>query len=146
MLAPPIGGVLYNHFGFRGPFVFALIAAFIDLVSRLIIIEPAEAMKWGVDPTLRSKSTEGTLEETPDPRPEGALSANNPGPKATVHAEGKTESSSHRTPETSEENPVAGPKPVVGKPLPLLQVMFKLLKSSRALVALLISFVYGCAP
>lgn len=142
MLAPPIGGVLYSRFGFRGPFIFALTAAFLDFISRLIIMEPKEAMKWGVNPTVRSKSTEGSVVEVPSPV-SGATAAKLPGPKTRVDAEDKVDSPSYGSSETSQETTVAGSEQAVDKPLPLLQVIVRLSRSSRALVALLISFVYG---
>ncbi|KLO05710.1 MFS general substrate transporter [Schizopora paradoxa] len=50
VIAPPIGGALYNRFGYRGPFVFAILVAFFDLVGRLLVIERKDARKWGHDP------------------------------------------------------------------------------------------------
>ncbi|KAF9454971.1 MFS general substrate transporter [Macrolepiota fuliginosa MF-IS2] len=142
VVAPPLGGVLYSHLGFRGPFVFALIAAFVDLVSRLIMIEQKEATKWGVHPTIRSSSAGGTLEEAFDPAPGDTKSENLSEPQARANEEGKTDPSLHRPLGTSED-PAVGSKRAVEKPLPLFQVMLRLLKSSRALVALVISFIYG---
>ncbi|XP_006454567.1 hypothetical protein AGABI2DRAFT_214792, partial [Agaricus bisporus var. bisporus H97] len=136
VLAPPIGGVLYSRFGFRGPFVFALSAAFLDGVSRFIVIEPKEAMKWIPVPILRSENAE---------LPDEAVQ-----PDSKSGAEGKVQEID-REPDgpspgslrSGERNPLAGIEQVVEKPLPLLQVIVKLSRSSRALVALAISLVYG---
>ena len=61
MIAPPIGGALYNRFGYRGPFVFAILVAFFDLVGRLLVIERKDARKWGHDPG-RGLATEVSIE------------------------------------------------------------------------------------
>ena len=52
VLGPPIGGALYERFGFRGPFVFGIIFSVADLIGRFVIIERAESIKWGVDPLI----------------------------------------------------------------------------------------------
>ncbi|KAK0189482.1 MFS general substrate transporter [Armillaria mellea] len=39
LVGPPVGGGLYTRFGFRGPFIFGIIAAFLDLTFRFLIIE-----------------------------------------------------------------------------------------------------------
>lgn len=40
ILGPPLGGLLYDRFGYRAPFVFGIAVAFLDFVGRLLIIEP----------------------------------------------------------------------------------------------------------
>ena len=50
LIAPVVGGALYARFGFRGPFVFAIIFAAIDLLGRLLLIERKEVIRWGHDP------------------------------------------------------------------------------------------------
>lgn len=59
LAAPPIGGVLYDHFGFRAPFIFGIIFTAFDFVGRLLVIERKDALKWGHDPwdTQSSVST-----------------------------------------------------------------------------------------
>ncbi|KAJ3575911.1 hypothetical protein NP233_g775 [Leucocoprinus birnbaumii] len=139
VLGHPIGGLLYSRFGFRGPFVFTLIGAFIDLVSRLIIIEPKEARRWDINSTteIRPESPKAT------PHPENGIV-----PPSSPEHEPQSEIGPVNNTGTIPFGPgqgagVVGSKESVEKPLPLLQVMFKLSKSSRALVALVISFVYG---
>ncbi|KXN87562.1 hypothetical protein AN958_08496 [Leucoagaricus sp. SymC.cos] len=118
ILGSPIGGTLYSRFGFRGPFVFTIICASIDLLSRLAIIEPNESRKWGVDPTIYPRSTSGSSKETAQLVTEGIL------------------------PREASSEPQSGIESV-DCPLSLVQVMLKLFKSSRALVALVMAFVYG---
>ena len=62
LVGPPVGGALYNTFGFRGPFIFAIIVTMIDFVGRLLIIERKDALPWGIDPAaIEVSSFEGTL-------------------------------------------------------------------------------------
>ncbi|KZW02154.1 MFS general substrate transporter [Exidia glandulosa HHB12029] len=46
IIATPIGGVLYGQLGYRAPFIFGMIVAFVDLVGRLLVIEKADADKY----------------------------------------------------------------------------------------------------
>ncbi|PBK69466.1 MFS general substrate transporter [Armillaria solidipes] len=39
LVGPPVGGGLYTRFGFRGPFIFGIIIAVLDLAFRFLIIE-----------------------------------------------------------------------------------------------------------
>lgn len=50
LVGPPVGGALYQRWGFRAPFIFGIIITGIDLVARLLLIERREAIRWGVDP------------------------------------------------------------------------------------------------
>ncbi|KAK0215890.1 major facilitator superfamily domain-containing protein [Armillaria nabsnona] len=52
LVGPPVGGGLYTRFGFRGPFIFGIIIAVLDLAFRFLIIEGKSASK------LRSSTTE----------------------------------------------------------------------------------------
>ncbi|KAK0200797.1 MFS general substrate transporter [Desarmillaria ectypa] len=63
LVGPPVGGGLYARFGFRGPFIFGIIIAFLDLASQFLIIEGKSASK------IRSGTTE-------KPNNEIALEAN----------------------------------------------------------------------
>jgi len=43
---PPIGGALYAKYGFYAPFYFGVALAILDLVTRLLVIEPQDARIW----------------------------------------------------------------------------------------------------
>ncbi|KZT52767.1 MFS general substrate transporter [Calocera cornea HHB12733] len=43
---PPLGGVLYQRFGFYAPFILGIALAVIDLAARLVVIEPKVAKRW----------------------------------------------------------------------------------------------------
>ena len=46
MVAPPIGGALYDRFGFRAPFIFGMAVVVLDFVGRLLFIEKRDAAIW----------------------------------------------------------------------------------------------------
>ena len=50
VLAPPIGGALYQNLGFHAPFIFSIGIILVDLLGRLLVIERKEAILWGIDP------------------------------------------------------------------------------------------------
>lgn len=46
VVGPPVGGTLYDRFGWRAPFIFSIILVAIDLLMRLFIIEKHVALRW----------------------------------------------------------------------------------------------------
>ncbi|KAL1744708.1 major facilitator superfamily domain-containing protein [Schizophyllum fasciatum] len=74
ILGPPIGGALYQRFGFRGPFVFGMGCCVVDLIGRIAIIERKEALRWGVDPAAEVLN-ESTSERPRSPAPDVAAHA-----------------------------------------------------------------------
>ncbi len=112
LIGPPVGGALYTRFGFRGPCIFGIITAFLDLVARLIVIERKDALMWGYDPLA-----------LPDQGPESNANDTEAAPNQLQVQE---------VPETKEA-PSA----------PLFVVIIKLAKSSRAITASLLAFVYA---
>ena len=50
VLAPPIGGALYQRLGFNAPFIFSIGIVLFDLAGRLLVIERKHALQWDVDP------------------------------------------------------------------------------------------------
>lgn len=144
ILGQPLGGLLYTRFGFRGPFIFSLTCTFVDLVSRFVVIEPSDAKKWGVDPTILSKpkpsngninleAERGTINLASEPQSgiEIQEDATLPSQGARVSSQGNFVSESKGTVDEVEVS------------LSLLQVLLRLSKSPRALVALGVVFVYG---
>ncbi|KAJ6604148.1 major facilitator superfamily domain-containing protein [Mycena vulgaris] len=116
LAGPPIGGALYGRFGFRGPFICGIIVSVIDLVGRLLIIERKDALRWDMDPAAAIPPVNGPeLEDKKSS--EGAIAS--------------TDSASHPPPEPSDIK------------LSLAGVMVRLLRSSRAVVIITITFLYG---
>ncbi|KAJ7139595.1 major facilitator superfamily domain-containing protein [Mycena epipterygia] len=69
LAGPPLGGALYNRFGFRGPFICGIIVAVVDLIGRLLIIERKDALRWNVDPAAVSTPANETDLEKSDEGP-----------------------------------------------------------------------------
>ena len=47
VIAPPIGGALYQRMGWKAPFIFCIILLGADLIARLCVIEQKELPKYG---------------------------------------------------------------------------------------------------
>lgn len=99
----------------------------VDLVGRLLIIERKDAMKWGYDPAnaIINSSVEGA-------NPVVAEVITPETPSVTV---GKPD-----LPISPPSNSPSDPKPA---PLSLLAVVVKLVHSPRALMAIILSIVFG---
>ncbi|KAH6917121.1 major facilitator superfamily domain-containing protein [Coprinopsis sp. MPI-PUGE-AT-0042] len=83
VLGPPLGSALYDHFGFRGPFIFGMIASLLDLLGRALVIERKEAIPWGFDPKV-VKPVQDHEETKPIPTVDGEK-AEGPLPATSVH-------------------------------------------------------------
>lgn len=152
---PPVGGALYSRFGYRGPFVFSEVCILLDLVGRLLIIERKEAVIWGFDPTALSQDVK--LEQIPLPNITSnadtsaeqhlQLPITSNLPKLNVaDPESAVPSTSQITmsPDNQHHPTSGGVVPLIrSRSLSLLAVFIKLLKSPRALVALLLTLIYG---
>jgi len=124
LLGPVIGGALFDAFGFRAPFIFGVIAAVLDLVGRLLILERREALEWGHDPALLS-TTSAPVVEQPEKSQDESLS-----------------NGQHQTPEHSSIDPAVEDIPQ-SSDLSLWEVSVIILKSHRAMVACLLAAIYG---
>ncbi|KAF7967037.1 hypothetical protein HWV62_35996 [Athelia sp. TMB] len=131
VVGPPIGGLLYDHLGYRAPFIFSIIWTMIDLIGRLLIIERKDAVKWAYDPAALHTSSGVELEAPEAP----VITDETPATDATGSVTNINEE-----PVLERAPSVAEPKPA---PLSLLAVIIKLLHSPRALMALLLSVVFG---
>ncbi|PPQ67427.1 hypothetical protein CVT25_006006 [Psilocybe cyanescens] len=135
-IGPPAGGLLYDRFGYRGPFIFGIAATFVDLLGRLIIIERTDAIVWGVDPAVMStKPSDSTTDVVSTSHHEDPGSHSDKMLTNTV-VDGKQ---SAKVPEDQEIEPSSSST----KHLSLLFVIVQLSKSPRALAALFVIFVYG---
>jgi DHA1 family solute carrier family 18 vesicular amine transporter 1/2 len=146
LIGPPVGGGLYNRFGFRGPFIFGIITAFLDLVGRFLVIERKHAILWDIDTSVLPNNGK---EQAPI-RDEKAV------PKHSHSRDVQKEDSPLRILDISTAGPVNVPEePVddhragnndvvtVTRSLSLLTVVIRLSKSSRALVAFFVTLTYG---
>jgi len=127
-VGPPLGGTLYTHFGFRGPFIFSLAATFLDLIGRVIIIERKHAIQWGYDPAAVTANRGHRDSETK---------------RSTLPLDTTTELETGKVEEAA-VSPLPSNSPVDGeKKISLSAVISKLFRSHRALTALIIIFTYG---
>jgi DHA1 family solute carrier family 18 vesicular amine transporter 1/2 len=152
LVGPPVGGALYQRFGFRAPFIFGIIFAGIDLVARLLLVERHEAIRWGVDPMDisagdRNMSPEAASEVTASERTEkppmtGSNSAphqrNGDSPVGGSEAQIKVEIEEELR-EGDQTEKESKPRVTV---LPHI-VLLKLMKSPRATVCIVVSLVWG---
>ncbi|KAH8120525.1 MFS general substrate transporter, partial [Phellopilus nigrolimitatus] len=131
LAAPPIGGALYDRFGFRAPFIFGIIFATLDFLGRILVIERKDALKWGHDPAFPGNT--GTPATTGIPSTERKAEANLNEAREASEAGGQE---SH------------GGLPSVindarSQKKSELEVWKFMLTSSRTLVALFSVFIYG---
>ena len=152
LLGPPIGGVVYKRFGFRGVCIFGIIGAVIDLVARLIVIERKDALEWGFDPqsVILPETPENNLSST------DIQEEDTPGPPQEEAKEGtSTAIEEHNRQASIRSREVAGPQASNEKEtvtgvtattpqLSLFAVLIKLFKSSRAMATVVCFFVHGC--
>lgn len=153
LVGPPVGGALYQRWGFRAPFIFGIIVTGIDLLARILLIERHEAMKWGVDPMAVAVSDNGKDPEvasgvTALGRME-ELSVPEPQPTTQEPSDGSPicEGDGLTNVESEEEAREGNPQPPESKQprvtlLPHI-VLLKLVKSPRATVCFFLTFVWG---
>jgi DHA1 family solute carrier family 18 vesicular amine transporter 1/2 len=153
MVGTPAGGGLYTRFGFHAPFIFGGICTVVDLILRLLIIERDVAIRWGYDPATRQHvNTVADLEASSSPH----HSSHAMGPSAlaltpvyplleqtTALVDPKLNPSTPNTRTPSSNNLTMSEIPLVRKPLPMLSVIGLLGQSPRAVVALIMSLIYG---
>lgn len=129
-MGPLLGGILYEHFGFRGPIILGIIVTAVDLIGRLLIIERKDALKWGVDPPASSSSKKEHIElgdVTTKSEKDGGSISRESAPRAVMEV-------------PSASTAIA---PIRHAPLSLIGVVRKLARSPRALAVMLNVLVYG---
>ncbi|KAH9837913.1 MFS general substrate transporter [Rhodofomes roseus] len=146
LIAPPVGGALYDRWGYRAPFIFTIIFTLLDLPARLLVHEkpPADSLDTEAAATA-------TPQSEPDPEKAGDVgSPISPMSPASMFSESTEKVSSVRKVLGAEaavavaisasEMPAAPVQTKERKELSLLQVMHKLLTSTRTLVVLFSTF------
>lgn len=123
LVGPPAAGALYERWGFRAPFIFGIIITFVDLLARLLIIERKDAIKWGVDPAAYTSHSDDNS------------------PPADSEAAAVTTEVQHTQSEKPESSPPSV-TPAVTSYTPL-GLLWRLLRSSRAMICILNTLVYG---
>lgn len=153
MVGTPAGGGLYARFGFHAPFIFGGICTVVDLILRFLIIERAVAVRWGYDPATRQHvNVVADLEASYSPHHSShamgpsalALTPVHPSlEQTTALVDPKLNPITLDARTTSSDNLTMSEIPLVRKPLPMLSVIRLLGQSPRAVVALIMSLVYG---
>lgn len=129
-MGPPIGGALYQKLGFHAPFIFCLGMNAVDFTARLLIIERKDAAKWAdqntwTDPFDYNASFNRAVTRS---RPDEPI-------------EEKTdEPAQHPTSTVNDEGPAL---PSEVKKVSQLRAVCILLKSPRAIAALVNTFIFG---
>ncbi len=106
---------MYQHLGFRAPFIFGIILTVIDFIGRVLVIERSKAIKWGVDPwdPLQSSETVSRGEQARVTKPEASSPG---GDHANLQAQAKLSdkeaegASSKITAEWTSQPPVSSKK------------------------------------
>ncbi|KAJ3506089.1 hypothetical protein NLJ89_g7065 [Agrocybe chaxingu] len=137
VVGPPVGGLLYSHFGFRGPFIFGISATFLDLIGRLILIERKDALVWGIDPAKISSNEDNAPSPVTETKAEEEIQEI---PSASTDVEAAKD---QQTTVSQEPPPATDTEAKPEIKISLVSVMADLSRSPRALVALFIIFVYG---
>ncbi|KAG8220121.1 major facilitator superfamily domain-containing protein [Butyriboletus roseoflavus] len=151
MVGTPAGGTLYARFGFRAPFIFGEICTAVDLFLRLLIIEKDVAIRWGYDPaTCRDVNFVANLQasslpnRSSDPIGSSTFTPLQPSPEQIPALGDPKQNPPPLDPCVSSSNNLTVSEiSLVRKPLPLLPVIRLLGQSSRAVVALTMSLIYG---
>ena len=137
LAATPISGVLYERFGFRAPFIFAIIVTAFDLVFRLLVIERVDALKWGHDPALSKKSnTEVDVENGKG----HIIIYRSKALNSILVSEKKQDETADK--EKKADTTVNAPPPKAKK-LPEIEVWKFMLSNTRSVVTLFSILVYG---
>ncbi|KAL0069388.1 hypothetical protein AAF712_003411 [Marasmius tenuissimus] len=106
LIGPPVGGALYQRFGFRGTCIFGVAAAVADLLVRLVVIERADAIKWGFDPQEDDRADRHVADTREEGR-EGDVERN--GDADTANDAAPASPSSTKKEDTSAKTPVHPP-------------------------------------
>ncbi|KIJ51850.1 hypothetical protein M422DRAFT_223517 [Sphaerobolus stellatus SS14] len=143
VLAPPIGGALYDKLGFHAPFIFSLGVVTLDIAGRMLVIERKDALKWGIDPAAEPDPGSATPASTEDKD------------AATVAEEGGTATSNEFQEKPSEKDATGAiiahgvsdslPEDTAEqvRRLSFMEVLGVIFRSKRALAAIFNALLYG---
>ena len=147
---PPVGGILFNRFGIRGPCIFGIMVILVDLIGRLLLIERREALALGFDPAASTSAPSDHASDSAshaDPHyGTFAVGADLPGEggQQALHTSVIGETESTDTLLDRESSGRGATKfHTRDDPIPFLQVIRGLFTSSRAVAAVVNSLVYG---
>ncbi|KAH9943878.1 major facilitator superfamily domain-containing protein [Amylocystis lapponica] len=122
LIGPPVGGALYDRWGYRAPFIFAIIFTVFDFAGRLLIIEPT--VNAATTNTVSESSISLILQPAGAEKPDLELKD---ATTFTINACGTNGAAPKQASSTQEE-------------LSILGVVGRLLMSPRALTAFTVTF------
>ncbi|KAF9511162.1 hypothetical protein BS47DRAFT_1319170 [Hydnum rufescens UP504] len=135
-LGPPLGGILYDNFGFHAPFILGIALAVADFVGRVLIIERKVSVQWGVDPWGPHQPSQ-SLEEPSHSAFEMSITESvTQSPRIDQHV-GDTSS---LKPTSVNVGPLETERP---RTLSSWGVLWALMRSSRAMVAVVNTLICG---
>ena len=132
-MGPPIGGALYQKLGFHAPFIFCLGMTAVDFIGRLFVIEKKDAVKW-TDGNTRKSTVDHSL----------SLNQDLPCNRSDEPADEKTDDAAkHTSPTVNRLQHEGSALPSDGEKTSQLRAICMLLRSPRAITALLTTFIFG---
>ncbi|PCH43210.1 MFS general substrate transporter [Wolfiporia cocos MD-104 SS10] len=137
LLGPPVGGALYDRWGYRAPFIFAILFTLIDLSGRLLVIE-------GDDKSRMSNRDTEASSESPD-----SFQNEDQQPRGPIAEKSYAEPSHTTATAIVEEKGTIQEQGDNSKNQPAFQIILRFLSTPRILVGLVVcffcSFVFSAA-
>ena len=133
LIGPPVGGVLYNRFGFRAPFILGILITALDLIGRVLIIEPTHSQDRGIRGRRSMNITDQDDMQLGVPKAAAHLPAQDHSPPSLQC----TAVEANRDIEVNSQTSPSRPS------LSLIGAVWKLLRSPRAIATLMSTLVYG---
>ncbi|KAH9982142.1 major facilitator superfamily domain-containing protein [Lactifluus volemus] len=129
LVGPPVGGALFDRFGIRGPCVFGIIVIAVDLMCRLLLIERREALVGGFDPVASYGTFDTETDFSSEAERQPLIASDS---EETDYADSLLDRGADEATRMVQREPIS-----------FFQIIKGFFGSSRAVAALVNSFVYG---
>ncbi|EIM91045.1 MFS general substrate transporter [Stereum hirsutum FP-91666 SS1] len=143
MIGPPSGGWLYDRFGFRAPWIFTITITSLDLLGRLCMVEGQKARIWAADPANVSGCSMCIEDDLIGPATVSSANPTNSGTSTSCKHGPLINSEISIIQDDTVSTDEATPPSAMTPSLSLIEVTLTLLKSSRALTAIVNIAIYG---
>jgi MFS transporter, DHA1 family, solute carrier family 18 (vesicular amine transporter), member 1/2 len=151
LIGPTAGGGIYQHFGWRGPFIFGIVGTLIDFVGRLLVIERTDALVYGYDPAAAKSTSDNDAEAQLETRQIDAAPAVTSAEQPQAGGSGAPEQPKEKIQQKPEAPPEEEPhvaqqsaSPATKeKPISLIHVLNRLKGDPRAMTATIMTFSWG---
>lgn len=147
-VAPPIGGALYQNLGWHAPFIFCIILLGVDLIARLLVVEPKKKRygalaerdaRWESQKKHVRESLHRSVSHVPSVR----ATASSPGTSPAVPLPPTDTTSTAVEPAVRADSDAASTAHTKPKELSPIQVLVALAKMPRGLAAFVMVFTFG---